>query len=82
MLEVHLLGDGRYRGLFGGGVDVEEIRTNVENLDGVGDEVPALINTVLDTRADLSPDSTGNCQRISVVFEFTAVSAYLFDDES
>jgi len=79
VIEIDMLGIGEYRGRFGGGVEIQEIRDNMTEIDGVGDEVRSLIDAVLDTRADLAPDASGTCQRISVVFEFTAVSAYLFE---
>jgi len=80
VIEIDMLGIGEYRGRFGGGVNVQEVKDNMAMIDGVGDEVRSLIDTVLSTRADLQPDAAGICQQISVVFEFTAVSAYLFEE--
>ena len=77
--EVHRRDDGSYQGLFAGGVTTAEIRANMATLDGVGDEIPVLIETAMDSRADLMPDPNGFCSRISVGFTFDAVSAYLFD---
>ena len=77
--EVHRRDDGSYQGLFAGGVTTAEIRANMATLDGVGDEIPILIETAMDSRADLNPDPNGFCSRISVGFTFDAVSAYLFD---
>ena len=78
-LELHRGDDGSYRGIFAGGVSTAEIRTNVALLDGIGDEIPLILETAMDTRADLVPDANGFCSRISVGLTFEAVSAYLFD---
>ena len=78
-LEIHRRGDGGYRGIFAGGVATAEIRANMALLDGIGDEIPQIMETAMDARADLLPDANGFCSRISVGFTFEAVSAYLFD---
>jgi len=78
--EMHRRDDGSYRGIFAGGVSTAEIRANMATLDGIGEEVPLLIETAMDNRADLLPDANGFCSRISVGFTFEAVSAYLFEE--
>ncbi|HCP47227.1 MAG TPA: hypothetical protein DIU15_14385, partial [Deltaproteobacteria bacterium] len=55
VIEIDMLGIGEYRGRFGGGVSVQEVKDNMAMIDGVGDEVRSLIDTVLNTRADLQP---------------------------
>jgi hypothetical protein len=65
----------------GGGVSVQEVKDNVATLDGIGDEIPAMIESILDINADLAPDSFGNCTQMSVAFHFTAATAFYFSDE-
>jgi hypothetical protein len=77
--EMHRRDDGTYDGIFAGGVSTAEIRANMALLDGIGEEIPVLMETAMDARADLEPDFNGFCSRISVGFTFEAVSAYLFD---
>jgi len=74
-----LLEDGSMRGYFGGGVSVDEILA-VASFDGVDDGLYDLMESLLGVAADLAPDENGECTQISVTFEFTAVSAYFFDD--
>ncbi len=71
---------GTYGGLFAGGVNTQEIIDNVNTLDGIPDEIPILVETVMDVRADLAPVA-GNCTEISITFRFGGVSAYLFAEE-
>jgi hypothetical protein len=35
---------------------------------------------VLYVVADLAPDENGDCQELSITFEFTATPVYLFDE--
>lgn len=80
--QMELLPEGGYRGHFAGGISIAELMTNVYSFDGVGDDVVSLLESVLGTNADLSPDESGVCQRLSVGFQFEAVSAYFFEDET
>jgi len=81
VLELHLLPEYGYVGRMGGGVSVQEVKDNVATLDGIGDEIPAMIESILDINADLAPDSFGNCTQMSVAFHFTAAPAFYFSDE-
>lgn len=67
--------------MIGGGVGVVEIQDNVASLDGIGDDIPVLIETVLGVHADLAPNAWGGCDRISVTLRAEAVPAYLFPSE-
>jgi len=80
IFEMELQADGAYSGRFAGGIDIAELMANVYSFDGVGDEVILLLESVLENNADLLPDDNGVCQRLSVGFEFGAVSAYFFED--
>lgn len=63
----------------GGGVDVAEIQHNVDGFDGIGDDIPVLVETVLGLHADLSGAGPGACDRISVTLQAEAVPAFLID---
>jgi len=81
VMELQLLPEYGYVGRMGGGVSVQEVKDNVATLDGIGDEIPAMIDSILDINADLAPDSFGNCTQMSVAFYFTAAAAFYFADE-
>jgi hypothetical protein len=80
IFEITLLPDGTYQGRFAGGIDIAALMANVYTFDGVGDEVFDLLDSVLGINADLLPNEDGICQRLSVGFNFEAVSAYFFLD--
>jgi hypothetical protein len=81
VMELQLLPEYGYVGRMGGGVSVQEVKDNVATLDGIGDEIPAMMDSILDINADLAPDSFGNCTQMSVAFYFTAAAAFYFADE-
>ncbi len=78
-LRYDLLDDGALHGAMAGGIETAAIRTMVET-EGVNDELRGLVDSLLDSVADLAPDAAGQCQQISVVLEFTAVPVHVFDD--
>ena len=80
IFEIELVEEGIYRGRFGGGIDIAALMANIYTFDGVGNEVIDLLDSILGINADLMPDEGGVCQRLSVAFEFEAVSAYFFAD--
>jgi hypothetical protein len=80
IFEIEMSEDGFYHGRFGGGIDIAALMANIDTFDGVGDEVLDLLDSILGINADLMPDENGVCQRLSVAFEFEAVSAYFFVD--
>lgn len=80
IFELELGDEGIYHGRFGGGIDIAAMMANIYTFDGVGQETIDLLDTILTLNADLMPDENGNCQRLSVAFEFEAVSAYFFVD--
>ena len=80
IFEIELVEDGLYRGRFGGGIDIAALMANIYTFDGVGDEVIDLLESILEIIAVLMPDEAGVCQRLSVAFDFEAVSAYFFAD--
>jgi hypothetical protein len=80
IFEIEMSEEGLYHGRFGGGIDIAALMANIYTFDGVGDEVFDLLDSVLGINADLMPNENGVCQRLSVAFEFEAVSAYFFVD--
>ena len=79
IIEAEISEDGRMTGVISGGLSVLELEQNVAALDGIGDQIPALIGPLLDANADLAPTGFGSCSELSVVLTFEAVSAYVFD---
>ena len=71
--------DGGMHGYFGGAVPIEYVR-EVVSFDDVGAELTELMLGMLATAADVSPNENGECQELSVAFEFTAIPAYLFSN--
>ena len=68
--------DGRVTGEFAGGIPVQQI---VDEFD-LGDiDIADLIATAVPAAADLQNPDTGECDAISITFQYEAVGAYLFD---
>lgn len=72
--------DGSASGVFGGGVDIATIM-KVATENGVAAEVGDILGSLLYLVADLAPDADGECQQVSINFEYTATPVYLFDSE-
>lgn len=79
VIEAEMDEDGSMTGVISGGLSVLELEQNVAALDGIGDQIPALIGPLLDANADLAPTGFGSCSELSVVLTFETVSAYVFD---
>lgn len=79
MLSLELHEDGTASGLIGGGVDINEISDLAHNT-GIGVEVEALLDAVLQLNADLAPDENGDCTQLSFSLEFEAAPAFLYQD--
>jgi len=68
--------DGIDRGVIGGGFLAEDAVTPLVAVDP--DTLPeSLVRSVLAAAADLSPDDTGECRRVSAGWTFTAIRADL-----
>ena len=72
--------DGLASGVFAGGLDIATIIDVVAN-EGVAQELKDLLSSVLYVVADLAPDERGECQQLSITFEYTATPVYLFEEE-
>ena len=70
---------GGFTGVLGGGLYVDELKTMVAGLGGIGDQIPALVDSVLATRADLRSEPGGECDRMSAVLTHEAVPAFFFE---
>ncbi len=71
--------DGTWTGMIAGGVAVADI-VDVVTLQNVDDAVFELLGPLLDLVADLDPDPSGTCTRLSATLTFDAVPAFLYDD--
>jgi hypothetical protein len=71
--------DGLITGYFGGALDYWSIVDMALN-SNVDPTLAASLPGLFDMNADLAPDSTGACSRISFTFTFEGKSAFLFDE--
>jgi len=72
--------DRSMRGVFAGRLSTAYLR-KVAQTKNVSGEIYDLVNSLVDSVADLAPDGTGQCTQLSVTMEFTAVPAYVFEDQ-
>ena len=70
--------DGTLTGYFGGGVALDTLY-EIAGFDEV--QITDLLNNLLSSAADLAPNENGECQQMSVAFEYTAIPAHIFLDE-
>lgn len=68
---------GAASGYLAGGIEIQQIIDILEPRDDIG--IKDLAIEMLRTYADLGQDETGTCHELSVVLEFEAASAYLYD---
>lgn len=73
--------DGAARGVLAGGIEIaylmELLTTEAQ---GVDDGLVDLIESLLPLMADLAPDSSGACTRLSATFAFEAVPVFVYED--
>ncbi|HMV70219.1 MAG TPA: hypothetical protein PKA64_25485 [Myxococcota bacterium] len=69
-----------WTGVIGGGIEVEELATNVYGFDAIPMELEDGVVEAVRLTADLSPDAEGVCARVSVTLGYGAVPAFLFED--
>lgn len=70
--------DGHHTGIVAGGLYINEIIDFVSGRDDI--DIGDLITDFVTSKADLWPDENGQCQGISVVFEFKAKPAFFYLD--
>jgi len=70
--------DGSISGYFGGSVPLEDFNTLTELTD-IG-EVSSLLENLLGAAADMDLDADGQCDAISLVFEFESIVAYFYSE--
>jgi hypothetical protein len=70
--------DGHHTGYISGGLYIDEVIDFVSGRDDI--DIGDLVTELVETRADLWPDETGQCTGISVVFEFRAKPAFFYAD--
>lgn len=69
--------NGKHRGFLTGGVDIQEIISLVDGRTDI--DIGPMIISFVEGQADLWPDETGQCQGISIVFEFNATPAFIYE---
>jgi hypothetical protein len=75
-IRIDVAEDGYMSGFFGGGVAIAQIMA-VSDSDEIG--ISELVESLVTTAADLNPGADGQCEELSITFEFEATPAYLFD---
>lgn len=75
-LRLDRVDDDSYTGFLAGGVNKMDIISLVEGRTDI--DIGDLIINFVNGSADLWPDDTGECQGISIVFEFNATPAFIF----
>ena len=75
-MRIDVADDGSMSGFFGGGVAIAQIIA-VADSDEIG--ISELVESLVTTAADLRPGADGQCEELSITFEFEALPAYLFD---
>lgn len=78
-LQVDFLEDGSFRGVMGGAVSTDYI-IEVARTENVDQTLGDLVEVLMASTADLSPDETGQCKDIAVTLEFNGVPAFFFAD--
>jgi hypothetical protein len=68
---------GHHSGVLTGGIDIQEIISLVDGRTDI--DIGPLIIGFVESQADLWPDEHGQCQGISIVFEFNATPAFIYE---
>lgn len=77
-IRIELHQDGTASGLFAGGVDVAELFAFIDGA-GIDQSLTDTLEILLQSTADLAPDETGACTRLSVTFAFEAVAVWFYE---
>ena len=73
--------DGTMSGVLAGGIGVQYLVDLLNNeAGGVDDSLAALFESLLPVLADLEPDETGTCTRLSATLAFEAVPVFVYED--
>lgn len=70
--------DGTFSGVFGGGVDPAYLLA-IAGTEDVDDALYGILEGLLANAADLDFDGDGECEALSINFEFQAVGAYFYE---
>lgn len=74
-----LVGGVHMQGVTAGGVNVEEFKSIIKELN-IGDDVIGAATSLIGTAADLQPDQDGVCTEVSAGLRFETVPAYVIDE--
>lgn len=69
----------KLEGYAAGGVDVEQFRGIIEELN-IGNDVINTVTPIVGTLADLGPDEEGRCQHLSAALRLKTTEAFLLED--
>ncbi len=69
----------KHTGFLTGGVEISEIISLVEGRTDI--DIGPMIISFVEGQADLWPDASGACQGISIVFEFNATPAFIYEGQ-
>ncbi|MFO0660103.1 MAG: hypothetical protein U0165_09775 [Polyangiaceae bacterium] len=70
-----------HNGVFGGSVDLADLRTIGEKAAMDDPSVLPAIDLVFSSAPDMAPDAEGLCQRVSAALSFSAVTAFYYPGE-
>lgn len=78
-IQIDLDPEGGMTGVIGGAVSTDYI-VNIAGSENVDPALVGIVSALLETTADLNPDSDGVCQDISVNLEYQAIDAWFYED--
>lgn len=70
---------GRFAGLIGGGVPLDDVFGIASNLTGCDQDLQDALRSLVPRTTDLFPDDSGECQAMSAALTFEAVPAFVFE---
>ncbi len=69
----------RWEGVIAGAIPMTVLKDFVDNLSGIGPTLPGILDSVLQTRADVDGED-GPCTKMSAVTQFSTLPAFVFDE--
>ena len=72
--------DGAWTGMLGGGISVTEMQQIARGLT-IPDALMGAVTALLNLNADLEPNASGMCERLSATLRVGGVDAFLYETE-